>query len=323
MNDSIKSFLTKKNIISVLILALIIIAVPLSVSLVQQQQKLRSKAANEYPIFFSGSGVTTCNGETSENCNTTTSTVNIVFRSPYGPYGVPGTITPPPATTAPPPPTTAPPPPTAPPTAIPSPVPLIRDYGVFTYATSNGSQKVVQSLQDVNGFSYARTCDVSGDSVDCSVGAHNWTKSAGPFTAPVAAPDGSRPMITDYEAFTYTTSGGQQKVVQSLLDVNSYSYARTCDVSGDSVDCSVGAHNWTKSAGPFTAPGNAGVLITDYGVFTYRTTNGSQKVVQTLQDANGYTYARTCDVSGDSVDCSVGAHNWTKSAGPFTAPAVY
>ncbi|MFA5933361.1 MAG: hypothetical protein WCV81_03825 [Microgenomates group bacterium] len=89
MNDSIKSFLTRRNIIAAVVLILVVVAVPLSVYLVQQQQRLRSRAAGE-AITFGGTGVT-CD---TSGCRTTSPNVDIAFHSPFGPYGEPGSVTP-------------------------------------------------------------------------------------------------------------------------------------------------------------------------------------------------------------------------------------
>lgn len=82
--DSDKLF-SKKNIISYLILAIIILAIPIGVRLAQQQTQLRSLATGD-EIKFSGTGVT-CDPNAASNevgCKTTSGTVKIELTSPFG-----------------------------------------------------------------------------------------------------------------------------------------------------------------------------------------------------------------------------------------------
>lgn len=76
---------SKKNIITYLILAIIILGIPIGVKLVQQQTQLRSKAAGD-EIKFSGDGVK-CDPNAASNevgCSTTNPTVRVQITSPFG-----------------------------------------------------------------------------------------------------------------------------------------------------------------------------------------------------------------------------------------------
>lgn len=72
----------KKNLLGLIILIVIIIAIPLTVRLVRQQQELRSKALETDPVHF-----VTTNGVTldAQGYKTTNPQVQIQLRSPLGP----------------------------------------------------------------------------------------------------------------------------------------------------------------------------------------------------------------------------------------------
>ncbi len=53
MQDQLSQFTTKKNLTSLLVLAVLVLAIPIGVNLVRQQQNLKSKAAGEQVIFAS------------------------------------------------------------------------------------------------------------------------------------------------------------------------------------------------------------------------------------------------------------------------------
>lgn len=72
---------SKKNLISYLMLAIIILAVPLTVKLVQEQQILKSRAQAAPPIKFTGTGVDCSKPE----CTSTSPTLDIELLSPLGP----------------------------------------------------------------------------------------------------------------------------------------------------------------------------------------------------------------------------------------------
>ena len=77
--------LSKKNIITYLILAIIILGIPIGVRLAQQQTQLKSLAA-EAKIEFSGEGVK-CDPNAASNevgCTTTSDTIRIELTSPFG-----------------------------------------------------------------------------------------------------------------------------------------------------------------------------------------------------------------------------------------------
>lgn len=75
-----QKLITKKNLISLLLLAILIVGIPLGVRLAQNQQQLKSRAAGD-PIKFSGTGVD-CS---KQQCTTTSPTIDIEFVSPLGP----------------------------------------------------------------------------------------------------------------------------------------------------------------------------------------------------------------------------------------------
>lgn len=80
-----EELLSKKNIITFLILAILILAIPLSVSLLKQQV-LKARATGQ-EIKFSGTGVT-CDPNAAPNevgCTTTSQTIRIELTSPFGP----------------------------------------------------------------------------------------------------------------------------------------------------------------------------------------------------------------------------------------------
>lgn len=70
------SVFTKNNLITLLFLAILILAIPLGVKLAQQTQIFKPKAAS-LPIQFSGTGVD-CTGAT---CTTTSTNVNVILNS--------------------------------------------------------------------------------------------------------------------------------------------------------------------------------------------------------------------------------------------------
>lgn len=71
--------MARKDIISFIVLGLLIIAIPIGIKLLQNQQILKSKAATE-KIIFSGTGVN-CSGTT---CTTTSPTIDIGVSSTLG-----------------------------------------------------------------------------------------------------------------------------------------------------------------------------------------------------------------------------------------------
>ncbi len=80
--QSEEKLLSKKNLISLLLLAILIVGIPLGVRLAQRQQQLKSQAAGD-PIKFSGTGVDCSKTE----CITTSPTIDIELISPLGPPG--------------------------------------------------------------------------------------------------------------------------------------------------------------------------------------------------------------------------------------------
>ncbi len=80
MDYSENKLFSKKNIISYLLLAILIVAIPVGLKLGQQQQILKSRAAGEPPIVFKGTGVDCSKGE----CVTTSATIDVEVFSPLG-----------------------------------------------------------------------------------------------------------------------------------------------------------------------------------------------------------------------------------------------
>ncbi len=52
MSDYLKEILSRKNLISILILAILVLAIPIGIKMVQTQQTLKSKAATGNEIKF-------------------------------------------------------------------------------------------------------------------------------------------------------------------------------------------------------------------------------------------------------------------------------
>ena len=82
MNDNLFS---KKNLITYLLLAILAVAIPLGIQMVQQQIELRTKATGE-EIKFSGTGVS-CDPSipaSGVQCTTTNPTITVELTSPFG-----------------------------------------------------------------------------------------------------------------------------------------------------------------------------------------------------------------------------------------------
>ncbi len=71
---------SRKNIIYYLILLILILAIPLSIRLVQTQQQLKSRAAAG-EVSFRGEGV---NCPAAGECTATQSQIEVVLDSPFG-----------------------------------------------------------------------------------------------------------------------------------------------------------------------------------------------------------------------------------------------
>lgn len=86
--DSSSTLLTKRNIIFVLLLLILVVSIPLAVRLAQQQTQLRSKAAGEASIVFKDpagkSGVVKEDPAGSGNFITTEPSIQIQVTSPFG-----------------------------------------------------------------------------------------------------------------------------------------------------------------------------------------------------------------------------------------------
>lgn len=85
MDYSDNQLLTKKNLLTLLLLAVLMVAIPLGVKLAQQTQVFKSRAALAPPIQFQGAGganTVTCTGN---SCVTTSPAIDIQITSPIGP----------------------------------------------------------------------------------------------------------------------------------------------------------------------------------------------------------------------------------------------
>jgi predicted negative regulator of RcsB-dependent stress response len=78
MEENQNKLLTRKNIITILIIGIIILAIPVGVKLSQESQVFKSRAAAD-TITFSGTGVST------DKTTTTTPNVTVELKSPLGP----------------------------------------------------------------------------------------------------------------------------------------------------------------------------------------------------------------------------------------------
>lgn len=79
MEETDNKLLTKKNIISLLIICIILLIIPVGVKLAQQQQQLRLRAANPVEIIFSGDNVS------ADKKTTTSPEVEVELRAPWPP----------------------------------------------------------------------------------------------------------------------------------------------------------------------------------------------------------------------------------------------
>lgn len=85
MEDANK-LLTKRNIIALVVLVLMVAAIPVGVYLAKQQQQLKSRAdqgVTGTPIRFVTGSNLTC--DSSGNCSTTSDTFELDLNSPLGP----------------------------------------------------------------------------------------------------------------------------------------------------------------------------------------------------------------------------------------------
>lgn len=104
--DNLRNILKeRRNLVAILVLAVLVVAIPLTIYLVRQQQILRSKAFGSPPIEFFGTGVTSGNPPT-------TTSQNVQLKLTYGLVSTPSptpTPTPTPPITSTPTPTPVPP----------------------------------------------------------------------------------------------------------------------------------------------------------------------------------------------------------------------
>lgn len=75
------SLFSKRNIIGILLIAIMLLAIPVAVRLAQEQQQLRSQAAGEGDIIFTGTSV---KQDSTGNFTTTSPDVQIKVTSPFG-----------------------------------------------------------------------------------------------------------------------------------------------------------------------------------------------------------------------------------------------
>ena len=80
MSDYLKELLNKKNLISILILAILVMAVPLTINLVRQRQISKSRAVTGNEIkFVEKTGELEC---VSDKCTTTKPDVQVEIQAP-------------------------------------------------------------------------------------------------------------------------------------------------------------------------------------------------------------------------------------------------
>jgi len=73
---------SKRNIITFLLIAIMMAAIPVAVKMAQEQQQLKSKAASTAGIIFTGDKV---KQDSSGNYTTTSPDLQIKVTSPFGP----------------------------------------------------------------------------------------------------------------------------------------------------------------------------------------------------------------------------------------------
>lgn len=88
------SFLTKKNIITFLVIAIGLLTIPFSVKLVEQTNVLRTKATGN-EIYFLPEDNISCDDVSESNCRTSDTKVKVLLVSPLGPPGTPAPTQPP------------------------------------------------------------------------------------------------------------------------------------------------------------------------------------------------------------------------------------
>lgn len=79
MEETDNKLFTKKNIISLLIIGIILLIIPVGVKLAQQQQQFRSQAANPVQIIFTGPNVST------DKKTATTPEIEVQLHAPWPP----------------------------------------------------------------------------------------------------------------------------------------------------------------------------------------------------------------------------------------------
>lgn len=77
-----KEWLTKQNIIKLLLVGILLLAIPFSISLLSKTQIFKSKAAAE-PITFKQSETLKCDSS-GQNCTSTGENIELELRSPLG-----------------------------------------------------------------------------------------------------------------------------------------------------------------------------------------------------------------------------------------------
>lgn len=81
MNEN-NNFLSKRNLVSFLLVGIGLLVIPFSVKMVQQQQLLKSKAAGD-EVTFSGPNIEDCDAPGGKCA--TSDTIQVELRSPFGP----------------------------------------------------------------------------------------------------------------------------------------------------------------------------------------------------------------------------------------------
>lgn len=96
MGEFLDYFKNKKSLATLLILGILVLAIPLSINLLRQQQIIRSRATQDPIVFVAGPNVSQ---KTDGSWVTKSTTVSLQLTSPLGPPGSPAAPPPPPGST--------------------------------------------------------------------------------------------------------------------------------------------------------------------------------------------------------------------------------
>lgn len=206
-------------------MAILIVAIPLAVRLVQTQQQFKSRAAGD-EIKFVESETLTCDDQGA--CTTSSTTIAMELTSPLGP---PGSVTPPPPPPGPPPP---PPPPEPPPPPPPPPPPAGDSASVTGSQTAITGQAVTYTATLSGAYITGEIHIAKGDGLSpvpgCSTPPQDQDNSKGEYWCRIAR--GSAPSFSGN--FTFTEAGTYRVAVNGYkFDINTTDYDATKTCSGN------------------------------------------------------------------------------------------